>query len=117
MDIAREFLGCVFVELQALSAVDFGISLPGPYAKGRQITLVLFNQPVYGFLNERIGVVIIAPRDFFADALLKLGRQSNVHFSMRALPKVDRISCHDASRPVVAEKYQPLLSNRTNGGP
>ena len=46
MDIARGCLCCVFVELQALSAVDFGISLPEPYAKGCQIALVLFNQPV-----------------------------------------------------------------------
>src|SRR5258708_17993586 len=93
MDIPREFLGCVRVELQALSAVDFGIGLPEPYAKGCQIALVLFNQPVHGFLNKRIGVVIIAPRDFFADALLKVGRQSDIHSCM-ALPKVDRISCH-----------------------
>src|SRR5258708_33177969 len=85
-----------FVELQAFSAVDFGISLLEPYAKRCQIALVLFNQPVYGFLNKRIGVVIIAPRDFFTDSLLKVGPQSDIHSCM-ALPKVDRISCDCAS--------------------
>ena len=91
MDIACEFLCCVLVELQAFSAVDFGIRLLEPYAKGCQIAVVLFNQPVHGFLNKRIGVIIIAPRDFFADPLLEVGRQSDVH-SPRVTPKVDRRS-------------------------
>jgi hypothetical protein len=96
MDIAGELLRCVAVELQSLAAVDFRIGLPEFHAKGCQIELVLFNQPVHGFLNKGIGIFIIAARDFFTNALLEVGRQSEVH-SHSAAPKVDRTSYYYAS--------------------
>ena len=41
-----------------------------PLLDGLEIYLVLFNKAVYSFENQRIGVVVVAAGNFFADAPL-----------------------------------------------
>ncbi|MGO9259299.1 MAG: hypothetical protein ACLQU1_23745 [Bryobacteraceae bacterium] len=79
MDVFCQASRRLLVEFQAFTAIDFRIGPPKSFSKSFDVQLVLFNQAMHGFMNERIDVIVIAAIDPFPYAALQVGAQRDIH--------------------------------------
>jgi hypothetical protein len=97
MNTTGQVFGSVLVEFQSFTSIDFGIRMLEARAKGIEVYLVLFNEPMHGLLHECVGIVVVAALYLFANALFEFWRQSDVHSGLLPATKL-LLSASEQSR-------------------